>query len=589
MLRRPFPCILAALLAFAFAADAAAEPFVFRGQLDDGAAPAQGSYALRLTLYRSEHDSLPLAGPLELPEVPMRAGRFAAEVDFGALPPHAQGWLEVAARAPGESEYTALGERTRVELKGAAACPAAWTLAGNALTNPSIDFLGTTDAQPLELRVDDVQIGRFESRPLQQLDVSLPNVILGGPGNLVAPGVTGAMMLAVGFPPEFVPPPGVDDLRNQVESHFSSIIGGYGNVAGDGTGLPEESMTATVLGSEVSQATGMRSLVLSGNRAIASGESSVAQGSFNTAAGVQSVVLGGNGSTALGFASMVFGGIDACAGANNSWAGGKYAKVRPPAGTGADPVGDGCDGVPNAPTANGDIGTFIWADSTSSQEEFVSTGPNQFAIRARGGVRLSEETSQYFGAATRQMLNLHNQNYGIGVQGSTLYQRTNTQFAWFRDGVHSDSALDPGSGGALMMTLGTNTGTPVGVARAQQFVNVSDRRAKTGFAPVDPVDVLARVLELPISEWSYKTATAERHLGPMAQDFHAAFGLGGDDRTIATVDADGVALAAIQGLNAKLEAENAALRAQDRELRESLDAMRAELDALRLRLEAGQP
>jgi hypothetical protein len=47
----------------------------------------------------------------------------------------------------------------------------------------------------------------------------------------------------------------------------------------------------------------------------------------------------------------------------------------------------------------------------------------------------------------------------------------------------------------------------------------------------------------------------------MAQDFHAAFGVGPDDKHIATVDADGVALAAIQGLNQKVESENATLRA----------------------------
>ena len=55
--------------------------------------------------------------------------------------------------------------------------------------------------------------------------------------------------------------------------------------------------------------------------------------------------------------------------------------------------------------------------------------------------------------------------------------------------------------------------------------------------------------------WSYRASPEVRHVGPTAQDFRAAFGLGNDDKSIATVDADGVALAAIQGLNAKLEAK----------------------------------
>jgi hypothetical protein len=53
-------------------------------------------------------------------------------------------------------------------------------------------------------------------------------------------------------------------------------------------------------------------------------------------------------------------------------------------------------------------------------------------------------------------------------------------------------------------------------------------------------------------------------MGPTAQDFRAAFGLGPNDTTISVVDADGVALAAIQGAAAKiatLEADNASLRA----------------------------
>jgi hypothetical protein len=62
----------------------------------------------------------------------------------------------------------------------------------------------------------------------------------------------------------------------------------------------------------------------------------------------------------------------------------------------------------------------------------------------------------------------------------------------------------------------------------------------------------------------------------MAQDFHAAFGLGTDERHIATVDADGVALAAIQGLNQKLEAT----RAENAELRQELAAIKSQLTQL---------
>jgi len=83
--------------------------------------------------------------------------------------------------------------------------------------------------------------------------------------------------------------------------------------------------------------------------------------------------------------------------------------------------------------------------------------------------------------------------------------------------------------------------------------NGSDRDKKTRFESVDPIDVLAKVAQIPVSRWSWiHDPTNTRHLGPMAQDFYAAFGLGQDDVTIGTLDVAGVSLAAIQGLTAKL-------------------------------------
>jgi hypothetical protein len=110
------------------------------------------------------------------------------------------------------------------------------------------------------------------------------------------------------------------------------------------------------------------------------------------------------------------------------------------------------------------------------------------------------------------------------------------------------------------------------------WVNGSDRDSKEAFTAINPRAVLEKVSALPITEWKYKVeADGTEHLGPMAQDFHAAFGLNGsDDKHIATVDEEGVALAAIQGLNQKLEetrADNAALRADNADLRARLEKL----------------
>jgi len=79
-------------------------------------------------------------------------------------------------------------------------------------------------------------------------------------------------------------------------------------------------------------------------------------------------------------------------------------------------------------------------------------------------------------------------------------------------------------------------------------------------------------------------------MGPMAQDFHAAFGLGRDNKHIATLDTSGVALAGIQALaedNAAIRSQNEALLQQNTELSERLAALerqQAETQAIMARV-----
>ena len=86
----------------------------------------------------------------------------------------------------------------------------------------------------------------------------------------------------------------------------------------------------------------------------------------------------------------------------------------------------------------------------------------------------------------------------------------------------------------------------------------SDRNLKHDIEAIDAQAVLQSVARLPISTWSYKVDDPSvRHMGPMAQDFYAAFGLGNSERTYNAIDAHGVTLAAIQALNERLEEQNA--------------------------------
>jgi Chaperone of endosialidase len=111
------------------------------------------------------------------------------------------------------------------------------------------------------------------------------------------------------------------------------------------------------------------------------------------------------------------------------------------------------------------------------------------------------------------------------------------------------------------------TSSGANLTSAGIWLDKSDRAAKREFTPVNVSDVLRKVVALPLSTWSYLAEDANiRHMGPMAQDFRKAFGLGYDDKTMNNVDARGVAFAAIQGLNKKLEIEEAKSRAKDTKL-----------------------
>jgi hypothetical protein len=227
-----------------------------------------------------------------------------------------------------------------------------WNLTGNAGTNPATQFIGTTDNQAFELRVNNLRALRIEPRATFGFNRS-PNVVLGYEGNSLATGVQGAVVAGGGGVSAGQPP-----ASNQVTGHFGTVGGGAGNQAGDLDLDPETGTLATVSGGLANTA--------SGNYATVGG------GASNTASGNDATVGGGGSNTASGFAATVGGGSLNQAGGNFSFAAGLGAKVRD-----STQSGDG----------NGDEGTFVWADSTGAP--LLSSGPNQFLIRAAGGVGIN--------------------------------------------------------------------------------------------------------------------------------------------------------------------------------------------------------
>ena len=314
---------------------------------------------------------------------------------------------------------------------------------------------------------------------------------------------------------------------NRVTDEFGTVGGGYNNQAGDNGGTPSDRPSAAVGGGNSNTASGEVSFVGGGYSNTASGATaSVAGGNTNTASGNHATVAGGNTNIASGSGATVGGGGDNTASEGNASVSGGGANTASAvdatvAGGWSNTASGHAATVAggNYNTAAGDyslaagrrakanhFGAFVWADP--SDFDFASTADNEFSARTTGGVRFV-------------------------------------------------SAIDGSGNPTAGVTLAAGSGS---------WSSISDLNAKANFSSVDGQDVLASLAEVPITTWNYKAQDSSiRHMGPVAQDFYAAFGLGESETAITTVDADGVALAAIQGLYELLQetrAENAALEAR---------------------------
>jgi hypothetical protein len=384
---------------------------------------------------------------------------------------------------------------------------------------------------------------------------------------------------------------------------WSTIAGGYGNRASD--------IGATVAGGGGNTASGYVSSVGGGG------------GGFpNTASGAYGTVGGGASNTASGNSSTVPGGYSNIASGTESFAAG-YNSTASHSGTfvWSDSVGGGVSTRANefvvkaagGVTINSDRGISLNAVNTPiitrAWDPFDGTAavakqgigrwglfmePSKLTIGIPGDDipgRIFQVAKYALNGTATPMLTVNQDglleiggagNYGskiaidsffgryIGNQNSTLYSRTNDAFAWYLNGVHANNQFDPGTGGSVLATLqtGASTTAVTGTFRAQVFTATSDRNAKSDFTTLSPKAILAKVAQLPIMSWSYKNeqGAGVRHIGPVSQDFKRLFNIGYDDKSIATVDADGVALAAIKGLKQLVDEKDAKISKLEREL-----------------------
>jgi hypothetical protein len=217
---------------------------------------------------------------------------------------------------------------------------------------------------------------------------------------------------------------------------------------------------------------------------------------------------------------------------------------------------------PGAPTSSLDISSTgrvgIGTASPSAALHVLNTGSALALIQDNSGT-----------TSIRTLLQLQNN----GASRLTFTDDA-TAASWTLSNSSGNFTLLKSGTGVTAATLTGGGALTIAGALTQN----SNRDAKTNIVDVDPDSILARVADLPISEWTYKADESRaRHLGPMAQDFAAAFSLGEDNLHIAPADMAGVSLAAIQALNRQLSE----LEARNRQLTERLTALEAELAAMK--------
>lgn len=684
---------------------AQATAFTYQGRLDDSGGPAQGTYDFCFKLFTDSNGNNQTGDSALTNGVSVDDGLFTATIDFG---PGIFGWtnlwLQVSVRTNGTASYSALtplqaltptpyaifaegtsnvlgvlpnaalsgsysggvtfdniGNQFRGSFSGNGGgltnldaatlggfnSAGFWHATGNGGTAPGANFLGTTDNQPLEMKVNNARALRLEPT------VDSPNVIGGSSHNRVEPGFEAATIAGGGLSPypnviaaDFATIGGgtlhtvagkwgtvgggrdssvyaesatiaggyanvvesnayagfigggranmlatnslyatiAGGYDNTINTNFGTIGGGFGNTNGGpcatisgGTNNATSAFSATISGGANNSASGWASTVAGGNHNIASsdnGSTTVGGGNHNTASGDSSTVTGGNFNVATNSFASVGGG-------NFNTAGGYAATI--PGGDRNIAVGPESFAAGHAAQAL-TRGSFVWADDQGGTP-FASTGDDQFLIRATGGVGIN--TNATTGALTVSTdtgeLTVRKDGPVPGLLAESSSFSGSMRFrnrleVWPNDTGTADGFVDVrGTNGTPNITLDGESGNITCISLNQ----TSDRNAKANCSPVNPESVLGKVAALPITEWVYKSDAGARHIGPMAQDFHAAFGLNGsDDKHITTVDESGVALAAIQGLNEKVEAgtqkaatEIQKLKAENAELKQQLSEL----------------
>ena len=458
--------------------------------------------------------------------------------------------------------------------------------------------LGTSANHALEFVVNGARAMRYEPNALS------PNVVGGYLGNSASAGVRGATIAGGGVSPGDSDPNHTQEGVNRVTDNYGTVGGGYNNRAGDDTGVTYGAPFATVGGGVGNVASGAFGTIGGGSVNVASGQYAAVSGGSGNSAGSEAFVGGGTQNNASNSFAAIAGGYSNAASGGSAFVGAGSSNVA--SGPSAAITGGQGNQASAAWTAvGGGYNNVASGERSAVMGGFANTASgNRSAVAGGSNNSASGQNAFAAGGFTNIAAGDYSFAAGRGAQTRNVAQQPHHgAFVWADDAAGApfystaDNTFSARAKGGFRLITADDLSTGCSIAAGGgAWSCTSARAAKRDFAAVDIDAVLAKVAALPIAQWRYRNeVSGALHVGPVAEDFHAAFGLGDSERAIGVLDAAGVSLAAIQGLNARLEAEVARLRARvdDRDaevarLEREMSSLRATVEALARDARVGQ-
>ena len=568
--------------------------FSYQGQLASGGDPANGTYDFTFSLFNNDSTNTgKIGGTVTNSEVGVTNGLFTVSIDFGSVFGSNASWLAIGVRTNGETNFTALNPLQQLT-------PTPYALyAPNAGTAETAGSASVSSVANSVAGTNITGLVSLASLPSSVVTNTETKVTLGGTfsGNGLGLSNLNASALTAGVVPTNVlagfQPPNYNTisggLSNSVVGPYTTVGGGVGNTASntgsfvggggyDGfaySGNTVNAVAATIGGGfgNIIAVGGAYAFIGGGGDNTASGNSSTVGGGSANIAGASAygysvvaggranvaydygTVAGGNGNVASGEFATVGGGGGNQASGELSFIGGGYGNAA--SGFGSFVGGGGYDGSifgnntvrDKATTIGGGLGNDIVVGGAYS---FIGGGEFNTA-------------SGHFSSVAGGANNTASGNYSFagGQHANANYAGS---FVWADDSSANPFTAATADSFNVRCTGGVTFASDIG--GMNQEVNwipgdaswnfSSDRNLKDRFAEINKEEILDKVAELPIVEWSYKNYS-QRHIGTMAQDFHALFPLNTNDKALNEADLNGVALAAVQGLNQKVDKHNQSL------------------------------